>query len=661
MKKVKWQLFLAAALAMSAAACSDDDTPLDGTGTETNGESTGESGSSTGGTTTTVTATADVFTNLSVAFDTSDATTYGGTTETVETGNEDFIENSTFGSTVSIAYSGTAATVTNNAGVDVAQDGAHVVVTSTVAGVEYVLSGSTTNGSFKIYSTYPYKLTLNGASITSTVGAAINSQSKQRGFVVLNAGTTNTLVDAASYTATVSGEDQKGTLFSEGALIFSGTGSVSVTGNSKHAIVSDSYVRFRSGTNVTVAAAVKDGIHTNGDVIVGGGSVIINSTGDAIDLEGAYTQTGGYVKVTTTDDKGHGVKATGNITVSGGAIQAQTSGAGAKAISGDADVTLTGGKLTLITSGNAYYDSSDADLSSAAGIKADGALTVNGASVYVLSTGKGGKGFSSDGITTIQSGTVHIITTGTQHVYGSLDTSPKGIKADSDLTISGGEIIVKTTGGEGSEGIESKANMTISGGNVYVYAYDDALNASTNITISGGNVCAYSTGNDGIDSNGTLTITGGVTVATGTTAPEAGLDCDNNTFKITGGVLLGVGGSTSTPTANASTQRSVVYNGTGTSGQYINISASGTNVMTYKLPRTYSQLVVLFSSADLTSGTSYTISKGGSISGGTEFFGLYSNTTYSGGTQAATFTPSSMVTMVGTSSGGFGGGGGFGR
>ena len=61
------------------------------------------------------------------------------------------------------------------------------------------------------------------------------------------------------------------------------------------------------------------------------------------------------------------------------------------------------------------------------------------------------------------------------------------------------------------------------------------MNASKSIVINGGNIYCYSSGNDGVDSNGTLTITGGTIVSIGTTSPEEGFDCDQNTFKITGG------------------------------------------------------------------------------------------------------------------------------
>lgn len=67
---------------------------------------------------------------------------------------------------------------------------------------------------------------------------------------------------------------------------------------------------------------------------------------------------------------------------------------------------------------------------------------------------------------------------------------------------------MKATGGEGSEGIESKSVLTVNEGTVAALCYDDCMNASNSIVLNGGNIYCYSSGNDGIDSNGTLTITG---------------------------------------------------------------------------------------------------------------------------------------------------------
>lgn len=351
---------------------------------------------------------------FSIAFDESERTAYGNMTETVKADDDDFIENSSFSSVVTIAYDGTSASVDNAvSGVTVSQSGAHLVVKSTVSGVEYVLKGTTTNGSLKVYSDKKFKLSLAGVSILNPAGAAINIQSSKRVFVVCADGTTNTLSDGTSYTSTTEGEDMKACLFSEGQLVFSGSGSLSVTGNCKHAITSDDYVRFRSGCNITIPSAVKDGVHTNESVIIGGGVLDISSTGDGIQCEeGGITMTGGFVKVFTTDNKAHGLKSNLDVNISGGAIQAQVAGAASKGISCDGNLTVSGGKITAFTSQTALYENND--LSSCAGIKCDGNILITGGEIALQSSGGAGKGINCDGSITINEGTVKVITTGTQ-------------------------------------------------------------------------------------------------------------------------------------------------------------------------------------------------------------------------------------------------------
>jgi len=683
-----------------AAGCSSD--PFENVDETGNADTSGQGSASSGSTST---STAGNLTSLdfTIDLDAADDTAYTYVKEVVPTSSsdtnyDDFVENSTFGSTVTIAYSGTSATVTNKVeGVTVTTNGADVTVSSTASEVNYVLSGSTSDGSFKVASsTKKYEVTLNGVSITNPTGAAINLQSSKRAFIVSVAGTTNTLIDGSSYTE-VTNEDMKGCIFSEGQMIFSGTGQLTVTGKCKHAICSDDYIRIRDGAKINIAAAAKDGIHTNEAFIIGGGSLTISADGDGIEVEegsitinnGIITEVtggdavktsydgtdssitpyiamnGGLLKLTTTGEKGQGLKAAGKLTMSGGIVQASVSGAGSKGLSSDGDMTISGGKITAITSGAPVYE--DNDLSGAAGIKCDGTLSVTGGVVQCKSTGNGGKGISGDGVISITGGTVKVITTGQQYKYNnSLDTSAKGIRADGNLTIGGGAVMVRTSGGGsdgGSEGIESKGTLTISGGETAVSAPDDAINAAKAIVISGGKTYAYSTGNDGIDSNGSMSVSGGLTIASGTTAPEEGFDCDNNTLAITGGILIGTGGASSTM---GGSQYSVAYGGSANANTLINIQSSdGSSLVTYKMPRTYSSMVMTFSCPEMKSGTKYTIYSGGSISGGTEFYGYYSNSTYTKGSSLTTFTPSSTYTTVGNvSSGGGGGGGqpgGFGR
>ncbi|MGN0213394.1 MAG: carbohydrate-binding domain-containing protein, partial [Muribaculaceae bacterium] len=85
---------------------------------------------------------------------------------------------------VTVEYDGSTVHVFNPmafAGVEVSADGAHVTVNSTTSQeVKYRLTGSTTDGSFKIYGVVKYELTLDGVNITNPQGAAINSQCKKK-------------------------------------------------------------------------------------------------------------------------------------------------------------------------------------------------------------------------------------------------------------------------------------------------------------------------------------------------------------------------------------------------------------------------------------------------------------------------------------------------
>ncbi|WP_036603978.1 carbohydrate-binding domain-containing protein, partial [Olivibacter sitiensis] len=468
-----------------------------------------------------------------VAIDES-AYTSGTAEGTTETGydEEDILANSTFSKTVAIAF-GSAVTVTNpyaGSGVTVTYSGQDVVVNSTISEVEYVLSGTATDGSIKIYSDKKFKLNLNGVSITNADGPAINIQSSKRVFVVLADNTSNSLTDGATYAAAVNGEDQKATFFSEGQLIFSGTGTLNVAGKYKHAICSDDYVRVIGGT-INITEAASDGIHTNDAFIADGGTFNIAASSDGIEVEeGFVIINDGLFAINVVDDA---------ITAS--------------------------------------YEEGDASI-------------------------------------------------------------------DPYVVINGGDFTINTTEGEG---IESKSHMTINNGTIYAKTADDALNAGTALYINGGKIFTYSTGNDAIDSNGIITITGGMTIAVGSRSPEGGFDCDGNTFKITGGFALGLGGSTSGPTASVSTVRSVITGGV-SANQIVHIEdASGNEVLTFLNPTSFSTM--LFASSKMKASTQYNIYVGGSVSDATDFNGIYTAGTYTRGTVAANFTTSNMVTQIGGS------------
>lgn len=522
---------------------------------------------------------------------------------------EDYVEHSSFSETVSIVYADNEATVsTLPDGVEATVDGAGVIINSTIAGVAYELKGSSSNGYFKIYSEKKFHLTLNGVSLTNPTGAPINIQSGKRVFVTLADGTSNSLVDGTSYN-TPDDEDEKGTFFSEGQLIFNGKGSLEVTGNKKHGIVSDDYIRFRTGTNIYVTAS-----------------------------------------------NGHGIKTNDYVVVGGGVLNIEVSGTAKKGISTDGYVLVSGGRTTILTSGEGEYDEDENDVSGAAGIKADDYFQMDGGQLNIKSTGAGGKGINTDGEIIINDGDIQVITTGQTFTYSSdLDSKAKGIKSDTDVTVNGGTIKIKATGGEGSEGLEAKGVMNINGGEIEIATYDDCINSAGDMYLNGGYIYAFATNNDAIDSNGDLYIKGGVIVALGASGAECAIDAaEGKNLYISGGTVIGIGGSNASYPASSSSQMSVAFQASVSTGSTLTIADGSDAILSFTIKRGYQSGLYLISSPDFKNGTSYTVYSGSSVAGD-DWHGLYTEPSVSNvGTELGSVT--AQATAGGNSMGGMQGG-----
>lgn len=422
--------------------------------------------------------------HVDVAFDPADDTSYSEVKEEVITDDShddygDFIENYKPTNRITIAYNGESATVTGKVtGVTVMAKGAHVTVLSTKKNIAYTLKGTTTNGSFKLYSDYKTEVTLDGADITNPTGAAINVQSGKTIMVKLADGSINKLADGSTYTMTT-GEDQKGTFFSEGQLVFSGAGSLEVKSIGGHGIVSDDYVRVRGG-NISVNS-VRDGINTNDRFIMSGGTVTVDAQQDGLDIGKGYIEIGagkltvnsvdegitasyegeddgtvdatitpyiaikgGLVKVTTTGEKGHALRAMSTLTMTGGIVQATTKGAGSKALMSEGNMSLTDGKVTAFTEGAALYEADVKELSSSAAIRSKGALTIENMTVGVKSTGEGAKAINNVGDITLKNSLVTAVASGSTYESNGLDSRSRGVTTDGNMTIDGGALFVRS-------------------------------------------------------------------------------------------------------------------------------------------------------------------------------------------------------------------------
>ena len=535
----------------------------------------------------------------------------------IETDNEDdHVANTTFARTVQVTFSGSSASVTGaTADFSVAIDGAGVTVTNNGSeAVIYELSGSSSDGYFKLYSTRKQEILLNGLTLTNKQGAAINNQSHKRTFVVVKG--TNTLADGASYTRTPSEEDEKAAFFSEGQLIFSGGGTLTVNATGKAGITSDDYVRFMGSPTVKVTSVA-----------------------------------------------GHGVRGKDAIIVSDGTLDVTVSGTGKKGFSSDTLVYFGGGVTTIQATGSAGMV--DNELTGVAGIKADVRFVMDAGILDITCTGTGSKGISGDNVAFFNGGTVRVTTTGanygtsssggsgpggggrpggSQHSSSDNSVASKGIKFDGNVYVNGGKVTVKSNK---HEALEAKGVIRISGGEVYALSSDDAINSAGDMTIEGGYVYAHSTGNDGLDANGNLYIKGGVVYAIGSGGAELAVDANSEQQKklyLTGGTVIAVGGlesgaSLSQPCWSAGTVK--------TDTSYALFDGDGKVLGAFKTPTTGNLTLVL--SAPSLNAVKY----GVSVSGGTSLLnGVYS--------QGATVSGGSGCTLSSYSGGGGQGGPGGG-
>ena len=298
----------------------------------------------------------------------------------------DYVENSPWNKVISIAFDGGNATVTGSVpGVAIQRNGAHLTIMNMSGPVKFVISGKTDNGSLKFYGDKRFQVLLNGAEITNPNGAAINNQGGKTFYVVLADGTVNRLQDGENYTM-VDEEDQKAALFSEGQIVFSGHGELSVIAVGRGGIRSDDYIRIRPGVRIYVNSSALDGLRANDGIIVDGGVVNIVTTG-----------------------------------------------VGAKGVRSGGEMKVNGGRLIAVNDGDTRVETDENDTTACAALYCDTLMTVNAGILKFKATGDGGKGLNAKHNVIITGGSFQAVATGTRE-----NKKPKGVKIDGNFAISGG-------------------------------------------------------------------------------------------------------------------------------------------------------------------------------------------------------------------------------
>lgn len=244
------------------------------------------------------------------------------------------------------------------------------------------------------------------------------------------------------------------------------------------------------------------------------------------------------------------------------------------------------------------------------GIKAESEINISGFTINISSTDDGIHANSDSGVLeTGEDGKGTIVINGGSITISSGDD---GIHADKQLDVNDGYINVVTS----YEGLEA-ITINLNGGKIYVYATDDGINACTGdgktspiVNVTGGyiDVTTASGDTDGIDSNGNYVQTGGFVLVKGGSSSgnvSGSIDVDG-TVTITGGTCVALGGVCETPINSANAY--VLSSVSFSSGRYSLKDASGNEVISFTVDSTFSNGWIC--SDTLTTGTSYTLYRG---------------------------------------------------
>ena len=226
-------------------------------------------------------------------------------------------------------------------------------------------------------------LVLDGAEITNEGDAAIYVKSADRVTITLAAGSSNILASAGDFTDPEG--KINGTVYSKEDLTVNGSGSLTVTSEKGHGIVSKDDLIIDDGS-ITVDAA-KDGLHAKETLTVEGGSINIKAA-EGLESTGVVINDG-EVTIEASDD---GINAsqkdenagTPYVEINGGTVTITMASGDTDGIDANGNIYINGGTVNITARSPFDYDKE--------AVHNGGTIIVNGEEIDEITNQFGGEG-----------------------------------------------------------------------------------------------------------------------------------------------------------------------------------------------------------------------------------------------------------------------------
>ena len=300
----------------------------------------------------------------------------------------------------------------------------------------YILSGSLSDGMIIVEAedTDKVQIVLNGVSISNDQSAALYVRSADKVFVTTASGTENTLEhNGSSYTA-IDENNIDAAIFSKSDLTLNGEGTLTVTAQEGHGIVSKDDLVLTSGTYVITSAS--HGLSGKDSVRIANGTYTIVSGKDGIHAQNKDDSSSGFVylaggtyTISAGDD---GIHAASNVTISEGKIDITQSYEGIEGLS----IDIAGGEISVLASDDGINAAGGNDSSSSEGFQGGDDQFASTEGAYIQISG------------------------GVLYVNASGD----GIDSNGDITVSGGETYVSGPTNDGNGSLDYNGSAQITGG-----------------------------------------------------------------------------------------------------------------------------------------------------------------------------------------------------